>query len=74
MLRSCINDCLLKGSFPDSLKLGNIAPVHKKNEPTDKKNDRPVSVLPLLSKFFKRMIYDQLNDYLEQYLNSLYSL
>ena len=30
MLRDCINDCLLKGSFPDSLKLANITPVHKK--------------------------------------------
>ena len=30
MLRDCVNDCLLKGSFPDSLKLANIAPVHKK--------------------------------------------
>ena len=28
MLRDCINDCLLKGSIPDSLKLGNIAPVY----------------------------------------------
>ena len=27
MLRDCINDCLLKGSFPDSLKLGNATPV-----------------------------------------------
>ena len=71
MLRDCINDCLLKGSFPDSLKLGNITPVHKKDEPTDKENYRPVSVLPLLSKIFGRLIYDQLNEYLEQYRNSL---
>ena len=63
MLRDCINDCLLKGSFPDSLKLANITPVHK--------NYRPVSVLLLLSKIFERLIYDQLNEYLDQYLNSL---
>ena len=63
--------CLLKGSFPDSLKLANITPVHKKDEPTDKENYRPVSVLPLLSKIFERLIYDQLNEYLDQYLNSL---
>ena len=34
MLRDCINDSLLKGSFPDSLKLGNITPAHKNDEPT----------------------------------------
>ena len=71
MLRHCINGSLSKGSFPDSLKLGNITPVHKKGQPTGKENYRPVSVLPLLSKFFERLIYDQLNEYLEQYLNSL---
>ena len=67
MLRDCINDSLLKGSFPDSLKLGNY--IHEKDEPTDKKNYRPV--LPLLSKIFERLIYDQLKEYLKHYLNSL---
>ena len=38
MLRDCINDSRLEGSFPNSLKLGNITPVHKKGEPTDKEN------------------------------------
>ena len=69
ILRECINDFL--GSFLDSLKLGNITPVHKKDEPTDKENYRPVRILPLLLKIFERLIYDQLNEYLEQYLNSL---
>ena len=72
MLRDCINDCLLKGLFPDSLKLANITPVHRKDEPTDKENYRPVSVLPLLSKIFERLIYDQLNEYLDQYLKVYY--
>ena len=71
MLRNCKNDSLSKGSFPDSLKLGNLTPVHKKGEPTDKENYRKVNVLPLLSKIFERLIHDQLNEYLEQYLNSL---
>ena len=61
----------VKDSFPDSLKLANIKSVHKKDEPTDKENYRPVSVFPLLSKIFGRLIDDQLNEYLDQYLNSL---
>ena len=36
MSRDWINDCLLKGSIPDSLKLGKISPFQKKDEPTDK--------------------------------------
>ena len=66
-----INNSLLKGSFPDSLKLANITPIHKKDERTLKENYRPVSVLLLLSTIFERLIYDQLSEYLEQYLNRL---
>ena len=43
MLRDSINDCILKGTFPDSLKLANITAVHKKDEPKDKENYRLVS-------------------------------
>ena len=65
------NDSLLKGTFTDSLKFENITPVQKKDEQTDKENYRPVSILPLLSKIFEILIYDQLKEYLEQYLDSL---
>ena len=71
MLTDCINGALSQGIFPDSLKLANITPVHKKDETTDKENYRPVSVLPLFSKIFEKVIYDQLSQYLEKYLNSL---
>ena len=58
-------------SVPDSLKIANITPVHKKDEPADKENYRPVRVLPLLSKVFERLVYDQLSDYSEKNLNTL---
>ena len=48
----CINDAINEGVFPDSLKIANITPAHKKEEPIDKGNYRPVSALPLLSKIF----------------------
>ena len=71
MLTDCINGALSQGIFPDSLKLANITPVHKKDETTNKENYMPVIVLPLFSKIFEKVIYDQLNQYLEKYLNSL---
>ena len=49
----------------------NITPGHKEYEPTDKENYRPASVMPLLSKVFERLLYDQLSEYLEKYLNTL---
>ena len=71
MVTDCINGALSQGIFPDSLKLANITSVHKKDETTDKENYRPVSVPPLFSKIFEKVIYEQLSQYLEKYLNSL---
>ena len=53
------------------MKIANITPAHKKDEPTDKENYKPVGVLPLLLKVFERLFYDQLSEYLERYLNTL---
>ena len=53
----CFNENLVKDEFPDPLKLSNIIPVQKKEDPADKTNYRPVSVLSLLSKVFEKMMY-----------------
>ena len=45
--------------------------MFKKLDPSDKANYRPVSVLPLLSKVFEKIIYDQLYEYLENFLSEL---
>ena len=53
-LTSCVNEVISSGKFPDSFKFSNILPVHKKKDPTDKCNYRPVNILPLLSKVFEK--------------------
>ena len=70
-LTSCINEAISSGKFPDSLKLSNIMPCHKKKDPTDKYNYRPVSILPLLSKVFENIMYDQLYIYMNNFFNEL---
>ena len=70
-LTSCVNEAISSGTFPDFLKLPNIVPVHKKKDPIDKCNYRPVSTLPLLSKVFQKIIYDQLYIYKNKFLNEL---
>ena len=45
--------------------------MFKNIEPTDKANYRPISVLPLLSKVFEKILYDQLYEYLENILSEL---
>ena len=59
------------GKFSITLKNANVTPVPKKDDPTDKTNFRPVSVLPVLSKVFERVIYNQLGKYMDTFLNKL---
>ena len=70
-LTNYINESLTNNKFPDTLKLSDITPVFKKLDPSDKANYRPVSILPLLSKVFEKIMYDQLYEYLEHFLNQL---
>ena len=69
-LTNCINNSLSEGLFPDSLR-ANITPVPKKNDPLDKENYRPVSILPLLSKGYEKAIFNQLSQYMKKILNKI---
>ena len=40
-------------------------------DPFDKKNYRPVSILPLLSKVYERVIYEQASNYFEPFFNEI---
>ena len=46
-------------------------PAIKKLDSTDKTNLTPVSLLPLLSNMFEKNTYDQLNEYVETFLDKL---
>ena len=70
-LTFCFNDCLSSGTFPDRLKLADIIPSFKKGSSTDKSNYRPISLLPVVSKIFERILADQLNEHLESSFSKL---
>ena len=63
------NESISNVVFPDSLKLADITPAHKKEERTKKDNYRPVSILPSISKIFERNMYDQISLYINKYLS-----
>ena len=46
--------------FPDKLKLADISSLHKKGDKTDKKNYRPISIVPVVSKIFERIMQTQM--------------
>ena len=53
--------------FDDGLKSADKTPVYKKGDVTDKRNYRPVSVLPVVSKLFERIIHKQIGSHIEKY-------
>ena len=59
-----INQSLLTGIFPDSLKCAKVVPVFKKDSPHQLGNYRPISLLPALSKVFEKIAYEQTYEYL----------
>ena len=59
------------GDFAGSLKLGSLILTCKKDNPLDKSNYRLVSILPFLSKIYKRITYTQSSQHTEQFLKRI---
>ena len=57
------------GNFPKDLKRAEVRPLYKKDGKCYKENYRPVSVLSNLSKIYERCIYDQLQEYFDNFLS-----
>ena len=67
ILSHVINKSLQQGYFPSSLKLARVIPLHKGGRKDDINNYRPISILPIFSKIFERVVYNQLYGFLEKY-------
>ena len=68
-LTQIFNKTIIECKFPDELKLADVTPIYKKNDPNNPKNYRPVSVLPVTSKIFERILHKQLSLYLDKFLS-----
>ena len=68
-MTQCVNKSFARGEFPDCLKEANVSPIFKKDDPLDKENYRTVSILPLLSKVYEKLLYNRLSHYVENVFN-----
>lgn len=68
-----INLSLNQGIFPNELKVASVTPIFKNKEPSMFSNYRPVSVLPVFSKIFEKVIYNRFLSFLNEN-NVLYKL
>lgn len=62
-----INSSFVSGLFPVQLKVAKIVPIHKKDDPKNVSNYRPVALLPSVSKVFEKIVSMQLTSYLEHH-------
>ena len=61
------NLSLSDGIFPNELKLANVLPLFKADDPFVFNNYRPVSLLCILAKVFEKIMYNRLIDFLDIY-------
>ena len=63
------NNLIEKSDFSHSLKLPDITSDYKKNDPLDETDYQLVSVLPVVSKIFERIMQKQINDLVITFLS-----
>ncbi len=61
-----INQMLNTRVFPDKLKIAKINPIFKKDDNTLFTNYRPISLLPVISKIFEKVIFQQVYHYFKE--------
>ena len=71
ILTKIISLSLRNGCFPDDLKAAEVSPIFKKNDDLEKENYRSASVLSRMSKVFERVIYTQIESFMEDTLSKL---
>ena len=58
---------LTEGVFPDTLKVANVIPLYKSDDPMCFNHYRPVSLLCILSEVFEKIMYDRLLNFVDTY-------
>jgi len=63
MIPQFLNKSMAIGEFLDSWKIAHITPNPEIHNPSSSSKYRPISVLPVLSKLFEKVIYHRLYSY-----------
>ena len=59
-LSHVINLSISTSIVPNNIKLARVIPINKSDCRSEFSNYRPISILPVFSKFFEKVIYDRL--------------
>ena len=64
-LKYLFNISIVKGIFPDDLKIAKVTPIYKSDNSSNVSNYRPKTVLPCFSKMLEQKMYNRLQRYLK---------
>ena len=70
VLQLNLNSCLAKLEFPKEVKAGDVSALFKNTDTLSKKNYRPITVLPPISKIFERIMYEQMMTFVTSFLSN----
>ena len=65
ILRNLLNNCMHSCVFPDRLKIAKVLPLYKSGDVNELSNYRPISILPIFSKIFEKLLYSRLKNFLD---------
>jgi retron-type reverse transcriptase len=67
LLTELFNKIISEGVYPSNEKIAKIIPLFKKGDKSNAANYRPISLLNICNKIFERLIFDQIDDYLQKH-------
>ena len=62
------NNCLEQGTFPEQLKIAEVTPTYKRDNPYDKTNYRSISLLLNISKLNETRMHNEMYEYFNHIL------
>ena len=60
------NTSVETNQFLDKLKVARVTPIHKDGDRAEQSNYRPISVLPVISRLFEKLVSNQLYQYMKE--------
>ena len=68
-LKDIYNSSVRTSNYDKDLKYADLTPVHKKDDTTEKRNYRPISLLAAVSKVFEKIMQKQIGAYMHNFLS-----